>query len=69
MSALPCVTMLGMTAQIYNIAATAASAIPMNPLLLVALIAVVLAIVTGLAGRLAVLCEDLRYTRFFGRNR
>jgi hypothetical protein len=68
MWALPCVTMLSMTAQIYNIAATAASTIWMNPLILVGLIAVALATVTGLAGRLAILCEDLRYTRFFGRN-
>jgi hypothetical protein len=60
--------MLGMTSQIYNVAATAASAIWMNPLILVELVAVVLAIVTGLAGYLVILCEDLRYTRFFGRN-
>jgi hypothetical protein len=26
------------------------------------------AIVTGLAGRLAILCEDLCYTRYFGRD-
>ena len=61
--------MLSMPAQIYNMAATAASAIRINPLILVVLIAVALAIVTGLAGRVAILCEDLRYTRFFGRNR
>jgi hypothetical protein len=66
---LPCVTMLGMTAQIYNMAATAASGIPMNLPILVVLIAVVLVIVTDLAGRLVILCEDLRYTRFVGRNR
>ena len=61
--------MLSMTGHIYNLAAIAASSISMNPLLLVALIAVILAIATGLAGRLAVLCEDLRYTWLFGRNR
>ncbi len=61
--------MLSMPAQIYNVAATAASAIWMNPVILFGLIAVVLAIVTGLAGRVAILCEDLRYTRFFSRNR
>ncbi len=64
--------MLSMTAQIYNITATAvstaASAIWMNPLILVGLIAVALVIVTGLAGRLVILCENLRYTRFVGRN-
>jgi hypothetical protein len=57
-----------MTAHIYNITATAASTIWMNPVILVWLIAVALVIVTGLAGRLAILCEDLRYTRFVGRN-
>jgi hypothetical protein len=64
--------MLSMTAHIYDItttaAATAAAAIWMNPLILVGLIAVALVIVTGLAGRLAILCEDFRYTRFFGGN-
>jgi hypothetical protein len=71
MLALPCVTMLSMITQTYNLAvaaASAASAVWANPLTLVGLIALVLAIVTGLAGRLAILCEDLRYTRFFGRN-
>ncbi len=70
---LPCVTMLSITTYIYNITATAASTaaatIWMNPLLLVGLIAVALVIVTGLAGRLVILCEDLRYTRFFGLTR
>jgi len=28
----------------------------------------VLSVATGLAGRLAILCVDLRYTRLFGRN-
>jgi hypothetical protein len=64
--------MFSMTTYIYNItttaAATAAATIWMNPLLLVGLIAVALVIVTGLAGRLVILCEDLRYTRFVGRN-
>jgi hypothetical protein len=69
MLALPCVTMLGMITQKYNIAVTAASTIWVNPLTLVGLIALMLAIVTGLAGRLAILCEDLRYTRSFDRNR
>jgi hypothetical protein len=61
--------MHSMNTQIYGLAVTAASAIWENPLTLVGLIALVLAIVTGLAGRLAILCEDLHYTRFFGRNR
>ena len=68
MSSMPCVTILSMTAHIYNIATTAASTIWMNPLALVGLIAVALVIVTGLAGRLAILCEDLRYTLLVGRN-
>jgi len=58
-----------MNTQIYNLAVTATAAIWENPLILVGLIAVALVIVTGLAGRLVILCEDLRYTRFFGRNR
>ena len=61
--------MRSMTAQIYNMAATAASAISLNPLILVGLLAVVLAIVTGLAGRVAIVCDDLRYSRLFARNR
>jgi hypothetical protein len=60
---------MSMTAQIYNMATSAASAIWMNPLILVELVAVALAIVTGLAGRLAILCEDLRYTRLSAPNR
>jgi hypothetical protein len=69
MLALPCVTMHSMITQTYNMAVTAASAFWLNPLTLVGLIALVLAIVTGLAGRLGILWEDLRYTRFVGRNR
>ncbi len=67
MPPLLCVIMHGMPAQIYNLAATAASTIWMSPVALVGLIAVVLAIISGLAGRVAILCEDLRYTRFFDR--
>jgi hypothetical protein len=69
MAVLPRVIMPSMPAQIYNLAFTASSAIWINPLILVGLIALVLAVVTGLAGRLAILCEDLRYKRFLGRNR
>jgi hypothetical protein len=58
-----------MTEQIYNMATTAASAISINPLILVQLVAVTLAIVTGFAGRLAILYEDLRYTRLSASNR
>jgi hypothetical protein len=58
-----------MTTQIYNMAANAASDIWMNPFILIGLIAVALAIVTGLAGRVAIVCEDLGYARFFGRSR
>ncbi len=60
------IIMLGMTSQIYNMATTAVSAISMNPAILVVLIAAVFAIVTGLAGRIAIRCEDLHYTRFLG---
>jgi hypothetical protein len=69
MSALPCVTMPSMTGQIYNLATTAASSISMNPLIIVASIAVILAIATGLAGRLAIICEDLHHTLLSSRNR
>ena len=69
MLALECVTMHSMNTQIYNMAVTATSAIWANPLILVWFAALVLAIVTGLAGRLVLLCEDLRYTQFLGRNR
>jgi len=61
--------MLSMNTQIYNMAVTAASAIWVNPLILVGLVTLGLAIVTGLAGRLVILCEDLRYRQFLGRNR
>ena len=69
MSASPYDIMLDMTTQIYNTAATAASAISVNPLILVGLAAVVLVIATGIAGRVAVLYEDLRHTQLFARNR
>lgn len=69
MSTLPCVTMRSMTAQIYNIASTAASTVSVNPLILVGLVVVVLAIITGLAGRIAIGCVDLRYSRLLTRSR
>jgi hypothetical protein len=60
-----------MTSHIYNIATTAASAIPMNELIPVVSIGAILAIAiaTGLAGRLAFWCEDLSYTLAYGRSR
>jgi hypothetical protein len=63
--------MLTMTSHIYNIATTAASAIPMNELIPVVSIGAILAIAiaTGLAGRLVLWCEDLRYTLAFGQDR
>ena len=64
LTALQCVTMVDMTTQFYNMAATAASAIWANPLILAGLIAVVLTISTGVAGRVAIVLEDLRYTHF-----
>jgi hypothetical protein len=69
MMALRCVTMQGMNTQIYNMAVTAASAIWANPLITLGFVALVLAIVTGVAGRLSILCEDLRCAHFLGRNR
>ncbi len=48
-----------MTAQIQEIAATAANAVLLNPSLLIAPTVTVLAVFTGLAGRVAVLLEDL----------
>lgn len=69
MSLSPSVTMFDMTAQIYNLASTAASAMSVSPLILVGLLAVVLTIVTGLAGRVAILWDDLRYSYLLSRNR
>jgi hypothetical protein len=69
MSASPYFIMFGMTIHIYNTAATAASAIWMNPLILFELAAVVLAVATGFAGRVAIVYEDLRSTKFTVRNR
>lgn len=57
-----------MTAQIYNTAASAASAMSLHPLLLIAVVAVPIAIVTGFAGHLAMLLEDLRYRRILSRD-
>ena len=57
-----------MTTQIYNIAASAASAMSLHPLLLIAVVVVPIATVTGFAGRLAMLFEDLRHRRILSRN-
>jgi len=57
--------MSGMQAQISEIIAIA-SAVLSNPLVLAMLTVAVAAVATGLAGRLAVLVEDLSYIR---RNR
>lgn len=56
-----------MTAQIYNIAATSVNTILMNPFILIVLMVVALAIVTGLAGRVAILLEDLHHDRVRSR--
>ena len=61
--------MHSMNTQIYNMAVTATSAIWANPLIVVGFVALVLAIVTGVAGRLTILYEDLRYAYFLARNR
>ncbi len=59
--------MRDMAAQIQNIA-TSASGVVLNPFLVTVLMVVVLAIVTGFAGRVAVFVEDLRYSRIHSRN-
>jgi hypothetical protein len=55
-----------MAAQIYDIA-TSAGGILLNPFLLIVPILVLLAIVTGFAGRVIVFVEDLRYNRIHSR--
>ena len=60
-------TMRGMAAQILDIAISA-SGVLLNPLLLIVPIVVVLAIITGFAGRVVVVVEDLRYNRIHSRN-
>ena len=62
----PC-SMRGMAAQIHDIV-TSASGVVLNPFLLIVPIVVVLAIITGFAGRVAVIVEDLRYSRIHSRN-
>lgn len=57
-----------MSAQIYNIAASAASAMSLHPLLLIAVVVVPFAIASGLAGRLAMVFEDLRSRRILSRD-
>ena len=59
--------MRGMTAQIHDIAISASGAL-LNPFLLIVPIVVVLAIVTGFAGRFVLVVEDLRYNRFLSWN-
>ena len=59
--------MRGMAAQIYDIA-TSASGVLLNPIVLIVPIVVALAIITGFAGRVAVVVEDLRYNRIHSRN-
>ena len=58
---------MALTAQILDIA-TSASSVLLNPLLLIVPIVVVLAIITGFAGRVVVVVEDLRYNRIHSRN-
>jgi hypothetical protein len=57
-----------MTAQIQNIAATAANTVLLNPSLLIVPMVTALAVLTGLAGRVAVLLEDFHYNRVLNRN-
>ncbi len=57
-----------MTAEIQNIAATAANTVMLNPSLLIVPMAAALAVFTGLAGRVAVLLEDFHYDRVRNRN-
>jgi len=56
-----------MAAQIHDIAIST-SGVLLDPFLLIAPIVVVLAIITGFAGRVAVVVEDLRYNRIHSRN-
>jgi hypothetical protein len=58
---------MALAAQILDIA-TSASSVLLNPLLLIVPIVVVLAIITGFAGRVVVVVEDLRYNRIHSRN-
>jgi len=62
------VTMLGMATQIHEIAMIAGGAL-LNPYLLTVLMAGAMAIVTGLAGRVAIFVEDLHYDRTHRRVR
>jgi hypothetical protein len=59
--------MQSMTAQIYNIAAMTVNTILMNPLIPIVLMVVALAIVTGVAGRVAIRMEDLHNNRVRSR--
>ena len=59
--------MRGMAAQIHDIA-TSASGVLLYPIVLIVPIVVALAIITGFAGRVAVVVEDLRYNRIHSRN-
>ncbi len=59
--------MRGMAAQIHDIAISASGAL-LNPFLLIVPIVVVLAIVTGFAGRVVLVVEDLRYNRIHSWN-
>jgi len=56
-----------MAAQIQDIA-TSASGVLLNPFLLTVLMVGALAIVTGLAGRIAVFVEDVFYSRIHRRD-
>ncbi len=60
--------MRGMAAQIHDIAISA-SGVLLNSFLLIVPIVVVLAIVTGFAGRVVLVLEDLRYNRIHSWNR
>jgi hypothetical protein len=60
--------MQGMAAQIHEIAISAGGLL-LDPVLLIVPIVLVLAIMTGFVGRVAVVVEDLRYGRILRRNR
>ncbi len=59
--------MLSMATQIHDIAVIAGSALS-SPYQLTVLMVCALAIVTGLAGRVAIFFEDLRYSRIHRRS-
>ena len=59
--------MRGVAAQIHDIA-TSVGGVLLSPFVLIMPMVVALAIITGFAGHVAVVVEDLRYNRIHSRN-